>query len=80
MVGPVITTWSPIPSSRQLGSGWAAAGHSAADIDPATQGVGPLLADTGVPRLLPCRHVTDAGIDAIVQRALTPRRRSGSRS
>jgi hypothetical protein len=67
-------------SDTVLGSGWAAAGYSAADIDPATRGVGLLLADTGVPRRLRCHHVTDADIDAIVQRAIALRSRSGSRS
>ncbi len=67
-------------SDTVLGSGWAAAGYSAADIDPATRGVGLLLADTGVPRRLRCHHVTDADIDTIVQRAVALRSRSGSRS
>jgi hypothetical protein len=67
-------------SDTVLGSGWAAAGYSAADIDPATRGVGLLLADTGVPRRLRCHHVTDADIDAIVQRAVALRSRSGGRS
>jgi S-DNA-T family DNA segregation ATPase FtsK/SpoIIIE len=80
MVEPVRTTWSPIPSVRQLGSGWAAAGYSTANIDPATRGVGLLLAETGVPRRLRCHHVTDAGVDAIVQRALALRSRFGRRS
>jgi hypothetical protein len=65
-------------SDTVLGSGWAAAGYSAADIDPATRGVGLLLADTGVPRRLRCHHVTDADIDAIVQRALAVRSRTRS--
>ena len=56
-------------SDTVLGSGWAAAGFSAADIDPVTRGVGLLLADTGVPRRLRCHHVTDADIEAIVHRA-----------
>jgi hypothetical protein len=62
-------------SDTVLGSGWAAAGFSAADIDPATRGVGLLLADTGVPRRLRCHHVTDADIDAIVRRAALLRSR-----
>jgi hypothetical protein len=60
-------------SDTVLGSGWAAAGASAADIDPATRGVGLLLADTGVPRRLRCDHVTDADIDTVVARAIALR-------
>jgi S-DNA-T family DNA segregation ATPase FtsK/SpoIIIE len=57
-------------SDTVLGSGWAAAGFSAADIDPATRGVGLLLADTGVPTTaaLPSRHRRRHR--AIVQRAV----------
>jgi hypothetical protein len=66
-------------SDTVLGSGWAAAGFSAADVDPASRGVGLLLADTGVPRRLRCHHVTDADIDAIVQRAIVGRSRNGHR-
>jgi hypothetical protein len=64
-------------SDTVLGSGWAAAGFSAADIDPATRGVGLLLAETGVPRRLRCHHVTDADIDAIVHRAISVRSAGG---
>jgi hypothetical protein len=64
-------------SDTVLGSGWAAAGFSAADIDPGARGVGLLLADTGVPRRLRCDHLTDADIEAIVARATALRSISG---
>jgi len=66
-------------SDTVLGSGWAAAGFNAADIEPATRGVGLLLAESGLPRRLRCHHVTDADIEAIVERAVTVRSRSGPR-
>jgi S-DNA-T family DNA segregation ATPase FtsK/SpoIIIE len=56
-------------SDTVLGTGWAAAGFSSADIDPATRGVGLLLAESGVPRRLRCHHLTDADIAALVARA-----------
>jgi hypothetical protein len=56
-------------SDTVLGTGWAAAGFSSADIDPATRGVGLLLAESGTPRRLRCHHVADADIAALVARA-----------
>jgi hypothetical protein len=41
--------------------------------------VGLLLSDTGVPRRLRCHHVTDADIEAIVDRAVALRSLSGDR-
>jgi hypothetical protein len=67
-------------SDTVLGSGWSAAGFSAADIDPATRGVGLLLAEAGVPRRLRCHHLTDTDIEAIVQRATILRTNGGSSS
>jgi S-DNA-T family DNA segregation ATPase FtsK/SpoIIIE len=67
-------------SDTVLGSGWASAGFSAADIDPATRGVGLLLAEAGVPRRLRCHHVTDADIDTIVRRATALRTKTESSS
>jgi S-DNA-T family DNA segregation ATPase FtsK/SpoIIIE len=52
-----------------LGSGWASEGYSAADIDPANRGVGLLLAESGVPRLLRCHLLDDSDIERLAQRA-----------
>jgi len=62
-----------------LGSGWAAEGFNAAAIEPATRGVGWLLAESGLPRRLRCHHVADADIETIVDRAVAVRSRSGDR-
>ena len=42
-----------------LGQGWAAEGYSAADIDPLARGVGWLLAEAGVPRLIKAAYLDD---------------------
>jgi len=66
-------------SDTVLGSGWAAEGFNAAAIEPATRGVGWLLAESGLPRRLRCHHVADADIETIVDRAVAVRSRSGDR-
>jgi S-DNA-T family DNA segregation ATPase FtsK/SpoIIIE len=52
-----------------LGHGWAARGYDASTIDPATPGVGYLLAEGGIPRRIRCAWLSDADIAAIVGRA-----------
>ena len=56
-------------SDTVLGSGWAAAGFSAADIDPGRRGVGLLLHEGGVPVRLRSFGLTDADVSAIATRA-----------
>lgn len=65
-------------SDTVLGSGWATQGYSAADIDPASRGVGLLLAESGVPRLLRCHLLDDSDIERMAQRARVLRRVPGS--
>jgi DNA segregation ATPase FtsK/SpoIIIE, S-DNA-T family len=56
-------------SDTVLGSGWAKEGYSASDIDPASRGVGLLLAETGIPRRLRCHVLDDADIKQIATAA-----------
>jgi len=90
-VGAVRTTQYRTPSARQgrhpakvaclvleLFHVHRKRGH-AIEVDPASRGVGLLRADTGVPRRLRCRHVADADIESIVERAVDVRSRSGRR-
>lgn len=56
-------------SDTVLGSGWAAGGYDASDVDPAARGVGWLLHEGGVPRLLRSYCLDDDTIDAIAERA-----------
>jgi len=57
-----------------LGSGWAAKGISASDIDPTTPGVCYLLGEGATPKKLRCYHLSDEDLDAIVERAEALRR------
>jgi S-DNA-T family DNA segregation ATPase FtsK/SpoIIIE len=52
-----------------LGHGWHARGYDASQIDPATPGVGWLLAEGGIPRRIRCAWLTDAEIGDIARRA-----------
>jgi S-DNA-T family DNA segregation ATPase FtsK/SpoIIIE len=52
-----------------LGRGWASQGYNAATIAPEDQGVGYLLAEGGIPRLMKSPWMTDAQIDAVVDYA-----------
>ena len=61
-------------SDTVLGSGWAAKGISAADIDPATPGACYLLAEGATPKKTRCYHLSDEDLDAIVKRAAALRR------
>jgi len=57
-----------------LGSGWAAKGISAADIDPATPGACYLLAEGATPKKIRCYYLSDEDLDTIVERAEALRR------
>jgi S-DNA-T family DNA segregation ATPase FtsK/SpoIIIE len=52
-----------------LGTGWAKQGFDATTIDPASRGVGWLLAEGGIPRRFKGAYLTDADIDFLVDRA-----------
>lgn len=52
-----------------LGHGWHARGYDASQIDPATPGVGWLLAEGGIPRRIRCAWLTDGEIGDIARRA-----------
>jgi S-DNA-T family DNA segregation ATPase FtsK/SpoIIIE len=56
-------------SDTILGSGWAAKGYSAADIDAATRGVGYLLHEGKEPWLMRACYLTDDEVHAIAARA-----------
>jgi hypothetical protein len=56
-------------SDTVLGAGWATEGYTASEIDPATRGVGYLLAEGTVPRRMRCFVLTDDHIRALVRRA-----------
>jgi S-DNA-T family DNA segregation ATPase FtsK/SpoIIIE len=53
-----------------LGHGWASAGYSAAEIDPATRGVGWLIAEGGTPRRMKTAYLSDDQAARIAQHAL----------
>lgn len=57
-----------------LGRGWAAQGFDAATISPDNPGVGWLLAEGGVPRLMKSPWMTDSQIEAVVDYAAWTRR------
>ena len=63
-------------SDTILGSGWATAGHSAADIDPATRGVGLLLHEGGTPVRLRSAYLDDPAVARVAARAADLRRRA----
>jgi phosphoglycolate phosphatase-like HAD superfamily hydrolase len=56
-------------SDTILGTGWAAEGYSAADIDPASRGVGYLLHEGGVPVRLRAAYLDDHALDQLAARA-----------
>lgn len=66
-------------SDTVLGAGWATAGYSASDIDPATRGVGLLLADGGIPRRIRAFHLDDAALSELATRAAQLRAERGAR-
>ena len=60
---------SPEASDTILGQGWATQGYNASGIDSSRRGVGYLLAEGGLPRMLRCAHLTDADVAALASRA-----------
>lgn len=67
---------TPQASDTILGSGWASAGFSAADVDAAHRGVGYLLHEGGTPVRLRSYYLDDAALDSIARRAEALRRAS----
>jgi DNA segregation ATPase FtsK/SpoIIIE-like protein len=61
-------------SDTILGQGWASQGFSAATIDPSMRGVGYLLAEGGVPKLVMTPYLSDEEIEMIASRAYQLRR------
>jgi hypothetical protein len=61
---------SPEASDTILGQGWAHQGYSAATIDPATRGVGYLLAEGGAPVLMMTPYLSDDDVELLAGRAL----------
>lgn len=66
---------SPEASDTILGQGWASQGYNAATIDPEKRGVGYLLAEGGVPRLMRVANLSDADVALLVDRAREARGR-----
>jgi DNA segregation ATPase FtsK/SpoIIIE-like protein len=56
-------------SDTILGSGWASEGYSAAEIDPASRGVGLLLHEGGLPVRLRAAYLDDTAVAAVAARA-----------
>lgn len=56
-------------SDTVLGVGWATAGYSASELDPAHRGVGYLLAEGTVPRRMRCFVLSDEHLAQVVARA-----------
>lgn len=65
-------------SDTVLGSGWSTQGYSAAEIDPATRGVGFLLHEGGLPVRLRAAYLDDETIQGIAERATQLRNRDES--
>lgn len=65
---------TPQASDTILGSGWASAGYSAADVDPSARGVGHLLHEGGIPQRLRSYYLEDADLASIASRAESLRR------
>jgi S-DNA-T family DNA segregation ATPase FtsK/SpoIIIE len=53
-----------------LGHGWANQGYSAAEIDPATRGVGWLIAEGGLPRRMKAAYLSDEQAARIAEQAV----------
>ncbi len=64
---------TPQASDTILGSGWASAGYSATDVDPASRGVGYLLHEGGIPQRLRSYYLDDPTLASIAARAATLR-------
>jgi S-DNA-T family DNA segregation ATPase FtsK/SpoIIIE len=61
-----------------LGHGWANEGYTAADIDPATRGVGWLIAEGGIPRRIKTGYLTDDQVTRTAVRAAKLRAEHGA--
>jgi DNA segregation ATPase FtsK/SpoIIIE-like protein len=60
---------TPQASDTILGSGWASAGYSATDVDPATRGVGYLLHEGGIPQRIRSYYLNDSDLASLSKRA-----------
>ncbi len=60
---------TPQASDTILGSGWASAGYSADDVDPASRGVGYLLHEGGIPQRVRSYLLDDEALASIAARA-----------
>ena len=69
---------TPQASDTILGSGWASAGYSAADVDPASRGVGYLLHEGGIPQRLRSYYLDDSSLASISAQAEALRSRRSS--
>jgi hypothetical protein len=65
---------TPQASDTVLGQGWAGRGYNAADLDPASPGVGWLLHESGLPVRCRTHNLTDAQVEALATRAADLRR------
>jgi DNA segregation ATPase FtsK/SpoIIIE-like protein len=60
---------TPDASDTILGRGWASQGYSAAQVDPATRGVGLLLQEGGIPVRLRACYLDDLDLADLARRA-----------
>lgn len=60
---------TPQASDTILGSGWASEGYSAADVDPASRGVGYLLHEGGIPQRIRSYYLHDSDLASLSERA-----------
>jgi S-DNA-T family DNA segregation ATPase FtsK/SpoIIIE len=65
---------TPQASDTVLGQGWATRGYNAADLDPASPGVGWLLHESGLPVRCRTHNLTDDQVEALAARAADLRR------
>jgi S-DNA-T family DNA segregation ATPase FtsK/SpoIIIE len=63
-----------------LGHGWANEGYTASEIDPATRGVGWLIAEGGMPRRIRSAYLTDTQVSRLADRAARLRAEHGGPS
>lgn len=64
---------TPQASDTILGSGWASAGYSAADVDPAHRGIGYLLHEGGIPQRIRSYYLDDSALAGLAAKAETLR-------
>jgi len=60
---------TPQASDTILGSGWASAGYSAADVDPAHRGIGYLLHEGGIPQRIRSYYLDDSVLAGLAAKA-----------